>query len=395
MKLIADETVFFESPSPSDTFCYTPYLSCCDNGRLLAGFDLGGPGVPCGSTCIFSSDDGGKSWRERARLPLHHSRTFQAGTRLYCLGHDGYLGISVSADGGDHWGGVVRLDETGNWHQSGCTIDRRDGRITLVMERAEATERYDWPNVCIILMSASEEADLTRRESWSFSEPFSFSAIASLPQPFGMPFLPWGAASGRFNGSPCFLETNVLRIVDPDHMLYDPEQRTVQLLARLHAGSLTNMAVLLRGREEPGGCWTIDHFTTPGGAPYVFVPLPGGQMKFQIIYDPDSRLYWMVSTQAVDSMTRVDRLGPGRYGLPDNERRRLALHFSKNLTDWCFAGLVAAGGGEKESRHYASLLAVGGDLLVLSRSGDRRASTAHDGNLITLHRVRNFRDLAY
>jgi hypothetical protein len=32
---------------------------------------------------------------------------------------------------------------------------------------------------------------------------------------------------------------------------------------------------------------------------------------------------------------------------------------------------------------------------VLSRSGDRRAKSAHDGNLITFHTVRNFRNLVY
>jgi hypothetical protein len=41
------------------------------------------------------------------------------------------------------------------------------------------------------------------------------------------------------------------------------------------------------------------------------------------------------------------------------------------------------------------MVADGDDLLVLSRSGDERAKNAHDGNLITLHRIENFRDLVY
>ncbi len=35
------------------------------------------------------------------------------------------------------------------------------------------------------------------------------------------------------------------------------------------------------------------------------------------------------------------------------------------------------------------------DLVILSRSGDERAKSAHDGNLITFHRVRDFRGLAH
>jgi len=84
-----------------------------------------------------------------------------------------------------------------------------------------------------------------------------------------------------------------------------------------------------------------------------------------------------------------------RYNLPNNERRRLQLHFSKNMVDWCFAGLVAVGPVEQGSRHYASMIAAGEDLLVVSRSGDERAHDAHNGNLITFHRVKNFRKLVY
>jgi hypothetical protein len=37
----------------------------------------------------------------------------------------------------------------------------------------------------------------------------------------------------------------------------------------------------------------------------------------------------------------------------------------------------------------------GDDLLVLSRSGDERAATAHNGNFISFHRIRDFRQLVY
>ena len=37
----------------------------------------------------------------------------------------------------------------------------------------------------------------------------------------------------------------------------------------------------------------------------------------------------------------------------------------------------------------------GDDLVIVSRSGDEHARNAHDGNLVTFHRVRNFRSLVY
>jgi len=45
-----------------------------------------------------------------------------------------------------------------------------------------------------------------------------------------------------------------------------------------------------------------------------------------------------------------------------------------------------------ESFSYASLLAHGDNLLVLSRTS-RAGKNQHDTNLITLHRVRDFRQL--
>ena len=42
-------------------------------------------------------------------------------------------------------------------------------------------------------------------------------------------------------------------------------------------------------------------------------------------------------------MIHPDRMEPDRYNLPNKERHILALHFSRNCVDWCFAGVVARG----------------------------------------------------
>lgn len=158
---------------------------------------------------------------------------------------------------------------------------------------------------------------------------------------------------------------------------------------------MTNIGAIARGRETEDGGLALDTVKSPAGAPVIFVPLPGGQMKFHLAYDGRTKLYWLVSTQSTDSMTRPELLPEERYGLPDNERQRLQLHFSKNLFDWCFAGIVADGGSAGQSRSYAALVIDGDDLCILSRSGDRRARSAHNGNLITFHKVKNFRRYAY
>ena len=121
-------------------------------------------------------------------------------------------------------------------------------------------------------------------------------------------------------------------------------------------------------------------------------------MRFHILHDGGpggTGLYWLLSSVSTDSMRRPDCLPATRYGLPNNERHLLALHFSRNCVDWLPAGIVARGETPQQARHYASMCVDGEDLHILSRSGDHRARSAHDGNLITFHTVRGFRDLVY
>ena len=118
-------------------------------------------------------------------------------------------------------------------------------------------------------------------------------------------------------------------------------------------------------------------------------------MRFHILFDGVSGMFWLLSSVATDSMTRPDRLPDNRFSLPNNERHILALHYSRNCVDWCMAGVVTAGDDPGQARHYASMVIDGDDLHVLSRSGDARARTAHDTNLITFHTVAGFRDLVY
>ena len=147
---------------------------------------------------------------------------------------------------------------------------------------------------------------------------------------------------------------------------------------------------------------TLDHESLWHQAPcavhyengYVYL-IPGGHLKFHVIYDEKSQYYWLVSTQSTDSMTRPDALPDDRYNLPDNERSRLALYFSKNMFDWCFAGMIANEKTPRCSRNYPFLAVSGNDLLIFCQSGDKEAKSAHNGNLLTLHRVKDFRSMIY
>ena len=386
MRLIADEKVFFRSHCPENLYCYTPWLDYGFEGRLIASFDIAGAALKnedgpksekgdygSNQMRIFVSDDGGESWRETGRLPMLHARVFAAGKCLYALGHGGKLLISKSCDNGESWETPVVLDSGMVWHQSACAYERVDGKIWITMEKVPYTDH--WQGGDPVLMCADENSDLTKVENWKFSNLLKFEDIA----PRYAAMAPGGAAGYAY------LESNVVMQRDAGNEFYGK----FLVFLRSNRCLFPNTAHVITGGERPDGTLYLE----PVSDKLFYIPFPGGEMKFQIIYDQPSSLYWLIASQSTCStFTRDDALPyeVKRY----KERSRLELFYSRNCFDWSCAGVVACGKHYLESRHYASLLAVGDDLLVLSRSGDCNAKNCHDTNLITLHRIAKFRDLA-
>ena len=214
-----------------------------------------------------------------------------------------------------------------------------------------------------------------------------------IHQPIGTPVFPEGVvAPDRWYGNAGWLETHVVRIRDQRHQLHDPENKTVHLFMRLASGR-THLGAIAQCRELKDGRLKTELVPTAGNSTLTYIALPGGHMKFHLLFDDLTQIWWLLSSQTTDSMVKPELMAKDRYGMPDNERHRLQLHYSTNLFDWIPAGLVAVGQSQLHSRHYASMINSGDDLLILSRSGDERAASAHNGNLLTFHRVKNFRDL--
>ncbi len=414
-----DYVELIRSPDPQRVYCYTPGLALCPSGRLVATTDLGGPGVKglpgvkrdtgnpkwvwCGR--IFTSDDRGLTWTARGAFPFRHARPFVAGSSLYILGQAGDLMVIRSDDWGESWSEPVHLTKGERWHQSACNTLTVNGSIYLVMEsRPVKSQVRGWnvAEVAPVLMRADVTDDLTQREAWTFAGELRFCEAVKDRQldMFGVPFYPafyprgFSPAPGRPSAPSGWLETNVVQFTDPDHIWHDPEGKTFHLLMRSHTGG-TGYACLAKVVESEDGSMTTMLETAPSGKKAVFLPCPGGHNRFHILYDRRTALYWLLSVQSTDSMTRADRLPANRYNLPCNERHRLQLHFSRNCVDWCFAALVAVGPALNAARHYASMVIDGDDLHVLSRSGDKQAKSAHDGNIITFHTIPNFRRLVY
>ena len=426
MKPIAENyTIVKRSDDPQKQHLYTPSVLKLKNGRLLVSMDISDK-----SGEIYASDDKGVTWQLKGTGNFHHARLFLDGDTVYLLGHNGDLVVYVSYDNGESWSEGALLTSGETWHQSACSVWYKDGYIYLVMERKikNPDERFPYwcPNILApVVLRGKLGSDLTKRENWLFSEETRFRDIMpdeDMLDWFGVPFFTTDLKRAGRQGTTdtakyreCFdyetnregiefftqpigwLETNIVQITDPRHYWYDPSGKTLHLFMRAHtAGSgYCCVAKAVEHNENGEEYITVEPVTAPSGKKVLFLPMPGGQMKFYVKYDEVSKLYWLLSTQATDTMCRIECLDKERYNIPCDERDRLTLHFSKNMVDWVFAGLVDKGDSPKQSRHYGSMDIDGDDLVIVSRSGDTEAFSAHSGNLITFHRVKNFRDLIY
>ncbi len=411
--LAGDFKVLYKTEDPQTTYIYDPGVAVCPNGRIIGCFSLGGPESKnykavkgSGDAFVYTSDDDGESWTYRYNFALAHFRPFVAGGKLYILGHRGNLGILSSDDWGDTWSATVPLTRGEKWHGSATNVWYKGDFVYMVMEkdtRDDMKAGWSVSELSPVLLRGDVNKDLTKIENWTFASEMAYADAVDdkkldwFGTPFQDGFYPERKSIGY--GRPSFspvgwLEANVVQIVDPKHYWYDPTGNTFHIFLRAHTG-VTNLGCVIKAVEQEDGTIKTMLQSAPSGKNHLYLPLPGGQMKFSVVYDEKTKLYWMVGTQSTDSMTRPELLPADRYCLADNERRRLVLHFSKNMVDWCFAGVVSIGESERSSRHYCQMVIKDDDLLIMSRSGDLEAKDAHNGNIATFHRVRDFRNLVY
>lgn len=407
MKTIANEKILFESPDPTKIFCFSPGLAVLPDGRLAAAFETATLLDPQklsfqSASHIYFSDDDGKSWQKCAEFEMEMPRPFVSGNTLYILGHRSDLYIAGSSDCGNSWSELSRLTEGEKWHQGSCNAISDGRHVRMALEKQMYSDIAGWPvnAMAPVMLRGKIGADLLKRENWTFSEAKAFRDFLNPEKLdfFGIPFFstPHKASAYPAPGRECapmgWLEGNIVKIEDPDHYWFAED--AFHIFLRAHTGS-SGYAALIKAVEKTDGSIELEMQKAPSGRNMFFVPMPGGHLKFHIVKDTATGLFWLLSSQSTDSMTRAENLPSDRYNLPNNERNRLQLHFSKNCIDWCYAGLIAAGTTGKESRHYAGMVIKGEDLHVLSRSGNAYAASAHNGNMITHHVVKNFRTYAY
>lgn len=399
---LADEYVsVFTSDDPHHLQPMSPYVTTLSSGRIIAAFDLVGDRVsdrtPIGyeenpgwvgyRTMAAYSDDGGKTWTcSLERLGLF-PRAFEDGNKVYYIYRNDAtkLTVAVSEDNGETWSEGFVIDER-SWHSAPTTVITKGDSLYMTMEVTVNG------SLAPILIRGKRGTDLTKKENWSFSEPLSLMEIIEDAKRSDLDYT--GIQRNNNSSEARWLEGNVFQIYDESHPWYDPSMNTFYIYSRQSTGR-AGYAGLIKVTENADGTMTPSVVKSEAGKDQVFVAMPGGNDKFSIIYDETSKLYWLASNFNDNSVVEQTYTNGDMQANPAHERDRLALWFSTDALNWEFAGMITEGDTERESRAYPHICVDGKDLLVVTRCGTEESRSNHDNNILSFHRVKDFRDLAY
>lgn len=378
-----------EDPNnPRDYICVgSPYIVRLPSGKLLASFELwlqkpnsgveGGIDYP-NHCMIYESTDDGNRWHQISTNSVTWASLFDVGEALYSIGVDPKSRNAIivrSDDEGHHWSPPTVIAK-GDYSCGATSVVVKDGmayKSYLGPVNGEDYPKYGRAKLSgEVLLMGDTKQDLADSAAWRRSDPAfgpQASEVAALSRHAApMPQMPVGTMEGN-------------AFVAPDGR--------VNVLTRLNIDDQLATGLTARFRYDPQA----------DNKNFQFVSLhamQGGQNKFQVIFDERSSLYWACVTPVPDTQPHVSLWGEkGFRGSAGNTRRMLMLLYSADSWNWFEAGCVAVSRNPLEAFHYASLTPSGDDMLVLSRTSLGGAPyNNHDSNMITLHRVKDFRSLA-
>ncbi len=341
--------VIDHSSDPARLYFGSPSIAVLPNGNYVASHDLFGPAsteYQAGVTRVFGSSDRGKSWRHLADVRgAFWSNLFVHRGVLYLLGtykHYGNAVLHRSDDGGRTWteptDGHSGLLAAGRYHCATVPVIEHDGRLWRGMECLPLPPGQGGiPNLCASVMSVPVDVDLLEAKNWRTTNLIPFHKQ-------------W---TGRG-----WLEGNVV---------LGPNGRLVEILRVEHPA--IEKAALLHVSDD-GRRLAFD-------PRHDFIDFPGGNNKFTIRYDPQTRRYWSLVNKETN---------------PTAYRNLLALTSSADLRTWKVEKTLLQ---HPDSIHhawqYVDWLFDGPDIIAASRTASDQSHRAHDADYLTFHRFGDFR----
>lgn len=297
-------------------------------------------------TRIYTSTDKGNTWVFLSEFPAQKQSLFYHDGALYAIG--GYRAqVRRSLDGGRSWSDPVMLPGTG-FDSTPCTPHVHDGRVVVANGMR--------------LLSARLDADLLSADSWIVSNAWE-------PRPSGSDawldgkFTRWH--EGQVVASPA---SGVVLMPNIEDLPYS---------ALLHLTGNGEQLTFNSGTDARAG--------------NDFVHLPGADKKFGVFYDAPSGTYFALTNPVLPQH--------GGYGAGLNEdliRNAAALYSSTDLRTWQLRQIfLYSPNVHGDAFQYLQGAVDGEDLLIVARTalrdGGYTPPRGHDANMLTFHRIRDFR----
>ena len=335
----------------SGRFLCSPGLCLLPSGKLLASMDVFDHGAAQNLTLIFESIDNGNNWQYLTELrPCFWGKLFVHRGRLYMLGMSceyGDMLIGVSDDEGRTWTPPVRLFSGANareigWHKAPMPIVEHEGILYTAIDYG-AWKHGGHAN-CIA--SCAADADLLNPANWHMTDP--------LPYDSKWNGVPKGEVQGLLEGNAVAApDGSILNILRIQQFKADPAWGTA-------------IALKLTDRDQS---LSFDHA--------INFPL-GTSSKFVILKMKNTYV-------AIGNEPHMPEAPAAR--------NLLSVAISDDLVQWQIVERVVDGRAYDRTKvafQYPDMVLSGDDLVILSRTSWGGASSFHDSNMITCHRINNF-----
>lgn len=354
--------VVAHSPKSTNVFLGSPSIVILPNGNYLASHDTfkNDGKLKIALTKIYLSKDKGRSWTQLSELNNQYwSSLFSYNNKVYLIGTSnspGAVVIRESLDNGYSWSNPIDnksglLLPEPVYHCAPVPVVFHDGRIWRAMEDCNGPYKVWGKEFRSFMMSAPIDSDWMDSSNWTFSNTL----------PYNENYL-----NGKFGG---WLEGNAV---------VDKNGNIVNILRVDYRDPVEKAAIINISKD--GKTASFDEETG-------FIQFPGGCKKFSIRYDKKTDLYWTISNYIPD-----DQRGHN----VERTRNTQALSCSKDLKTWKVCKVILH---HPDVHHhgfqYIDWQFDGKDIIFLSRTayddGVGGADNQHNANLVTFHRVKNFR----
>ena len=381
--LAQDYKIVTEIPKVGEFWVDVPTLVRLPSGDLLAAIPVGKRDKSNSDwqTRVLKSKDGGKNWKLLHEWPNNIVGPFEYNGILYIFvnpktprKHNFFDDIAIiqSKDEGETWTEPVTLFKGMYWTlQTGMVV--KDGTLYWPFN----VTSWSGPEAGVVIVAGDLSKDLLDPSSWRMS---NVVLRPDTPEGLTRHLMHEKADEWKQWKVDGWLEPNVVNV-----------NGHLRVLSRFVIdGYATANVCGICDLQDDGEQMQLS-FTQ-------FYPLPGGQCKFFIRYDPVSKLFWMASNFVTDSQEMIHdwkriRAEKPFFSGPGNERRFLMLSYSVDALNWFPAGCIAMSKSPYQSFMSPSLDFDGNDIVLISRSAIN-GYDQHDADAATFHRIRNFRELA-